>query len=326
MGRVALGVLAIILVIMLAGPFLIPVPLLEGTVPPEQLADPDSLFVEINGITVHYKTIGQGEQYFILLHGFVASLFSWHEVMEPLGHHGTVIAYDRVTFGLTERPMAWEGQNPYSPEAATNLLLGLMDHFDIQKAILVGNSAGGTVSMQFALEHPERIQALILVDPAVYIGGGNPSGVRWLARTPQMQHLGPLIVRSIQSRVADLVALAWHDPAKIMPETLEGYKKPLRAENWDTALWNFTSANHAANLTGRLGELTTPVLVITGDDDRIIPTKQSIRLAGELPNATLAVISNAGHVPHEETPAAFMQAVEGFLTSCILKNLTNFHV
>ena len=115
--------------------------------------------------------------------------------------------------------------------------------------------------------------------------------------------------------LAIILVIMLAGPFLIPVPLLEGYKKPLRAENWDTALWNFTSANHAANLTGRLGELTTPVLVITGDDDRIIPTKQSIRLAGELSNATLAVISNAGHVPHEETPAAFMQAVEGFLES-----------
>jgi pimeloyl-ACP methyl ester carboxylesterase len=55
------------------------------------------------------------------------------------------------------------------------------------------------------------------------------------------------------------------------------------------------------------------VLVITGDDDRIVPTAQSVKLAGELPDATLVIVKDAGHVPHEEQPAAFMQAVDEFL-------------
>jgi pimeloyl-ACP methyl ester carboxylesterase len=56
-----------------------------------------------------------------------------------------------------------------------------------------------------------------------------------------------------------------------------------------------------------------PVLVITGDDDRIVPTKDSIRLAGELPNASLEVIADAGHLPHEEQPQVFMEAVISYL-------------
>ena len=57
------------------------------------------------------------------------------------------------------------------------------------------------------------------------------------------------------------------------------------------------------------------VLVVTGDDDRVVPTAESIRLAGELPDASLVVIAEAGHVPHEEKPAAFMEAVRNFLSN-----------
>ena len=99
------------------------------------------------------------------------------------------------------------------------LLLGLMDHFGFQKAILVGNSAGGTLSMQFALKYPQRVQALILADPAVYENGG-PAWVRILGNTPQMQHFGPLIVRSIQKSGLNLIRTAWHDPSRITQETL----------------------------------------------------------------------------------------------------------
>jgi pimeloyl-ACP methyl ester carboxylesterase len=305
-------ILAILLAVVLIGPFLIPVPAAPGTEPPQQLADPDSQFIEINGLSVHVKTMGQGEPVFILLHGFGASLFSWHAVMEPLSQHGTVIAYDRPAFGLTERPLRGTGQDPYSPEANVALLLGLMDHFGVRKAILIGNSAGGTLSMRFELAHPERVQALILVDPTVYESGG-PAWVRILGKTPEMQHLGPLFVRSIQKNGLDVIRTAWHDPAKITQETWDGYTKILKADNWDRALWDFTMASHDTGLTDALKDFTVPILVITGDDDRIVPTASSVKLASELPGAKLEIIQNAGHVPHEEQPVAFMQAVEAFL-------------
>lgn len=311
--RIAGIIFMIILAIPLIGPFLIPVPPLENTVSAESLADADSRYIEVNGLNIHYKKYGSGEPVFILLHGFGASLFSWREVTEPLAEIGTVIAYDRLAFGLTERPMEWEGESPYSQEVQIQLVIGLMDALGVEKAILVGNSAGGTISMLAALQYPERVESLILVDPAVYAGGGAPAWSRPLLKTPQMNRVGPLIARQIQTRGPELVELAWHDPSKITPDVMEGYQKPLRVENWDKALWYLTVSSRESGLAERLEEFTLPILVITGDDDRIVPTEQSVRLAGELPNASLVVIPQSGHVPHEETPAEFMQAVIQFL-------------
>ena len=310
------GIILIILtLIVLIGPFLIPVPPLENTVPVEQLVDADSKFDNVNGINIHYKTYGQGEPTFILLHGFGASVFSWREVVEPLAQHGTVIAYDRPAFGLTERPLEWEGESPYGPQAQVDIVLGLMDELGVEKAILVGNSAGGTVSMQVALQHPERVEALILVDAAVYAGGGAPSWSRPILKTPQMNHVGPLIARQLQAQGVEFIKTAWHDPSKITQDIFDGYQKPLQTENWDKALWQLTVASEESGLVERLTEITIPTLVITGDDDRIVPTEQSLRLADELPNAELKVIAQSGHLPHEEKPVEFMQAVTEFLST-----------
>ena len=137
--------------------------------------------------------------------------------------------------------------------------------------------------------------------------------MRPLLATPQMRHLGPLVARQIQTRGPELLKMAWHDPSRLQPEMMALYSKPLHVENWDRALWEFTLASHPTGLAGQLDKLTMPVLVITGDDDRIVPPAESIRLAGELPKSQLAVIANAGHLPHEECPAAFMEAVIDFL-------------
>ena len=305
--------LAVLIVFALIGLFFIPVPPLENTVPAESLADEDSQFIEVNGLNVHYKTYGTGEPVFILLHGFGASLFSWHEVTTPLAEYGTVIAYDRPAFGLTERPLEWKGESPYSQDSQVELVIGLMDALGIEKATLVGNSAGGTVSMLTALKYPERIESLILVDPAVYAGGGAPAWIRPLLGTPQMRHVGPLIARQIQAQGVEFIKTAWHDPSKIPQATFDGYQKPLQVEDWDKALWELTLSSRESGLAERVNEFNLPILVITGDDDRIVPTEQSLRLAAEIPNADLVVIPQCGHLPHEECPDEFMQAVQDFL-------------
>lgn len=311
--RIVLLIIMILVLALLVSPFLVPVPPLENTRPARELADPDSQFIDINELDVHVKTRGQGEPVFVLLHGFGASLYSWKAIMEPLSQYGQVIAFDRPAFGLTERPLVWEGENPYGPESQVKLVIGLLDHYGIEQAILVGNSAGGTVAMQAALAYPERVSALILVDAAVYTGGGAPGWIRPLLATPQVSHLGPLVARQILTRGPQLLEQAWHNPENIDAETIALYNKPLQVDNWDVALWEMTLASRAANLDERLDEFNLPVLVITGDDDRIVPTAESIRLADELSQATLAVISAAGHVPHEEQPEAFMDAVREFL-------------
>jgi len=307
--------LGVMLVIIIIGPLIIPIPPLKDTLPPKELAGPDSRFIEINGIDVHYQSIGEGEPVFLLLHGFAASLFSWREVQEPLSQMGRVVAYDRPAFGLTERPMpeGWGEVNPYTVEAQTQLLIHLMDALEIDKAILVGNSAGGTQALYAYLNHPDRVQALILVDAAVYTGGGAPSWSKFLLETPQMQRIGPWLVRSISSWGQSGIDMAWHDPSRITPEIIEGYKLPLRAENWDRALWEFTLASRELDLGSRLDEVQVPTLVITGDDDRIVPTADSIRLSEEIPDAELVILPDCGHLPQEECPEPFLEAVIDFV-------------
>jgi pimeloyl-ACP methyl ester carboxylesterase len=75
-----------------------------------------------------------------------------------------------------------------------------------------------------------------------------------------------------------------------------------------------TRSSRRLDLPERLDELSLPVLVITGDDDRIVPMEQSVRLAQEVPSAELAVIEACGHTPHEECPEPWLEAVNGFLT------------
>lgn len=321
--RILLVVSVVLLVALVIGPFLVPVQSTAQLAMPAELAGPGGRFVDVayagDTLTVHYEEAGGGEENLILLHGFAASSFSWREVMAPLAELGRTVAYDRPAFGFTERPMPetwqgdWNSENPYPATAQTELTVGLMDELGMDEAVLVGNSAGGTVAMLTALEHPERVKALVLIDPAVYAGGNPVPGLSAVFNTPQMRHLGPLIAQQIQGWGKDFARSAWHDPSKITDDVWAGYLKPLQVANWDRALWELTASNEPSGLPDRLGELTLPVLVITGDDDRIVPAEQSVRLADELPNAELVVVPACGHVPHEECPQAVMDAITAFL-------------
>ena len=94
---------------------------------------------------------------------------------------------------------------------------------------------------------------------------------------------------------------------------MEGYRKPLQVEHWDEALWEHTKATRPPGLAERLNQITTPTLVISGADDRIVPLANSQRLAEDIPDAALVIFDQCGHLPQEECPEQFIQAVLDFI-------------
>jgi pimeloyl-ACP methyl ester carboxylesterase len=298
------------------GPFFVPVAELDGLVPAEEFIEADSKFIEVNHVNVHYKEAGAGEKTFILLHGFGGSTFSWREVMDDFAQQGHVIAYDRPAFGLTERPMPenWV-ENPYGMKANVELLRSLLDKFGVEKAVLVGNSAGGGVSVAFALEYPERVESLILVDPGVG-GGRGPQFPAWalpLMWTPQMRHLGPLMMRDYQETLPNTIQREWYDPTRLTNEIKQEYINLLKIENWDRAFYELTFAPAYPELRPLLPQLTVPVFIVAGQEDRLIRAFYFEAISTEIPNAQLNLIPQCGHVPQEECPVQFMEAVTNYL-------------
>ncbi len=310
--KVLFTVFTLLCVAVLLGPFLVPVSALTGLHPERELADANSRFIEVNNVTVHYKEMGTGGTALILLHGFGASVDSWREVMTDLSQYGRVIAYDRPAFGLTERPMPenWES-NPYGMKANIELLRGLMNALKIDKAILVGNSAGGGVAVAFGLEYPERVSSLILVDPGVG-GGRGPQFPSWalpVMWTPQMRHVGQLMMRNYQETLPQTIQREWFDQAKLTDEIKQQSVKIFQIKNWDRALYELTFAPAYPELRPLLPELTLPVLIITGAEDRLIRSWYFEAIRSEIPNAALGVIPACGHVPQEECPDQFMNEI-----------------
>ena len=312
--KLTLVLLLSLLTLLLVAPLFTPVRPLPDTVTETALADPDSRFIRVNDLNVHYKTSSLSspeEPAFVLLHGFGASTYSWSRVLDEFGTLGRTVAFDRPAFGLTERPLEWTGENPYSFQAQVNLSVGLMNELDIGRAVLVGNSAGAAVAVGVARDHPERVAGLILIDAAIY---AQRSGLATLLnRTPQMNRVGPLLMRQMSGEPGlEVLRSAWSDPEKLDEATVEAYRTPLQANDWDKALWEASRAQ-TPRLEPVLPTLNMPALVITGQDDTIIPPEQSERLANDLPNATFAAFESCGHVPQEECPAPLMDVVRTWL-------------
>jgi pimeloyl-ACP methyl ester carboxylesterase len=97
----------------------------------------------------------------------------------------------------------------------------------------------------------------------------------------------------------------------------EGYREPLRAADWDMALWLLTIAERPADVPGIVATIRVPTLFVTGADDRLVPPEDTRRAAALLPGADVVTIAACGHIPHEEQPAAFLEAVGDFVTTAL---------
>ena len=320
--RVVAIVLGTLVLLVLVIPLVWPVPPLRGVQDPYALRDADSKFVTVDGMRFHYKEAGSREASctVLLLHGFGASVFSWEKVLPELGSDCRVVAFDRPAFGLTSRPLPgdWNGtaNNPYTLEASAKQTVKLMDALGIDRATLVGHSAGGAVAAVVAARYPDRVHALVLEDPAILERGGTPGWLAPVLRTPQFARIGPLLVRRIAGPAGDsLLERAFYDSARLTPEVISGYRRPLRAENWDKALWAFSTAPQTLDPADVLGEIRQPTLVIAGRNDRIVDYESIVKTARMIPGARLETYPETGHIPHEERPDTFVRDVERFLDS-----------
>lgn len=310
-----LGLLALALVV----PFLIPVET-SGTKSYQEAAGPNATFFEASGVDVYYEktdfvcTAGKdcsNPPVIFLMHGFGAHSFSFDSITAELSELGDVIAYDRPGFGFTERPTSWIGENPYGSIGNDQILDDLISNFAAgRKVILIGHSAGGTLAAQYAIDNREKVQGLILISPAILTQGGSPSWLNWVYSIPQLDHLGPLLVSSIASSGMDLLYRSWYDQSLITEETISGYRAPLEIAGWEEGFWEFNRAPRSFDVQERIAELDLPVLLITGDTDTVVATRDTEELASLIPSSVLFVIPKSGHLAQEESPDQTMKAIK----------------
>ena len=278
----------------------------------------ESRFIEVNGFNVHYRIAGNGKQLIVLLHGSFLSLRSWRLVFDKLAETSTVIAFDRPAFGMTSRPLPLKTSKvSYTPEAQCELVVSLVKNLGFNHALLIGNSTGGTIALLTALRHPESVEGLVLADAMIYSGYATSEVPAFIK--PALKALSPLfagLMKFLISRLyMRLIRAMWYKKERLGNDVLAAFRSDLMTGNWSRAFWELFSETHHLRLDERLKTMSRPSLVITGEHDSMVKKDESIRLAGELPCAELVVVPDCGHLPQEEQPEAFVQAVRKFLKS-----------
>jgi pimeloyl-ACP methyl ester carboxylesterase len=270
-----------------------------------------SRFADVAGVRVHYLEAGEmSAPAVVLVHGFAASNFVWHDALVPLAEAGfRVVAPDLVGFGFSDKPRDGE----YTIEAQTRTLVRLLDALGVKSATLVGSSYGGAVAAVCALDYPERVERLVLVGAV----SNNEIKQRLAARIGNVRGVGELFApfvldaRHLRKRLR-LRAQTARDGRDYDESRVRAQMRPLKAANTQRAIlrtlrqWDASRVEHEA---GRIGQ---PTLLVWGARDRDVPLRFGERLQTLIPGARLSVFDECAHLPQEERPAEFARLVADF--------------
>ena len=272
---------------------------------------PPSQFVEVlPGLTVHLRDEGPRDApVLMLLHGSNASLIDWQPWVDRLKDRFRIVRFDLPAHGLTGA----DPHDDYSPAASARIVAAVADRLSIKHFVLAGNSMGGGIAARFAVEYPDRLDGLILVD-----AGGQPStGKRdiplafRIADTPLLRD----VVAGITPRwlVANGVRGAVANPATLTEADIDRYWELLRYPGNRAATLVRFRQGYGSVSAAELARVTTPTLILWGREDRFIPVASAAYFARALPHSRTIVYDHVGHLPMEEVPDRSAADVAAFL-------------
>ncbi|MCB1743181.1 MAG: alpha/beta fold hydrolase [Gammaproteobacteria bacterium] len=234
----------------------------------------------------------------VLQHGFLGGAGYWIPHMATFGRHFDVIAPDLPGFAGSGHLAA-----PETVEGFAAALLNLLDELDIERTTLLGHSMGSMISLQIALDHPDRIERLVLYGSACT--GNLPK--RFETTQTSIARIRELGIEAC----ADHIVPTWFVDGESAPyfKLCRDAGQGADAEGAVRAL----SALSRWDVGNRLGEIHRPVLVICGDRDRSTAPDQSYRLWQGIAGSELCVVPGCAHNVHLERPELFSSVVLDFL-------------
>ncbi len=266
----------------------------------------------VNEHHMAYLDIGEGKPV-ILIHGFGGSMWHWEHQYLPFADTHRVVIPDLIGSGLSDKPDV-----VYSPELVLKTFVTFMDHLGIQQATLIGNSMGAGIAMAMALDHPDRVNRLVLIS-------GFPAHVRASVALPQLRQFldspPPLWLATIGNKIAGkgtterFLKQLVYQPALISASVIErsyqnrqrdGLLTPLfslmdHIESWDT------------HYGQRLASIPHPTLLLWGNHDPVFPVEVGQTVQELLPEAEWHSIPEAGHLPQWEQPSMVNPIILSFL-------------
>lgn len=267
-----------------------------------------SKFAEIGGVKIHYQEKGAGEP-LVLIHGYTSSTYAWKDLFEPLSENFRVIAIDLKGFGFSEKP-----DGDYSRRAQGEIVFGLLEHLKVEKAWLAGNSMGGETALNVALNHPEKVTGLILIDSAGVNISGRESLAPWYLQTPVIGQA--LIALSLTSDklVREGLRKSTFDDAKISDEKVAYFHQFLKTRSGQNAAREARIQFALYPVENELGKINVPTLLIWGAEDELIPLEAGKVMNERIKNSKLVTLEKCGHLPQEEMPEKVLTEMTSFMT------------
>ena len=262
-------------------------------------------------VSLHKEVYGAGDP-ILCLHGLGANTYSWRNFITPFSRNNQLILVDFKGCGKSPKPR----DTRYSIEDKADEIYNLILEEDLRNLTLVGNSLGGAIALLVAIrlgkQRSDRLSKLILIDSA-----GDKSSL-----PPHLNLLRsftgrPMIYLSPGKLAARLtLRMCYYNRTKITKEQIEAYAKPLASLGGRHALLQTARQCIPANvdeLIAAISTITIPTLILWGREDKVIPLRVGHLLHQLLPNSTLEVIEECGHIPQEEKPEETLALVSRFL-------------
>lgn len=274
---------------------------------------PQDRYVQVGPINTRYWTSGDKGTTVILLHGIGSSVETWAYNINVLAQHHRVYAVDLVGAGRSDKPPA-----TYSLTYLAQFVLGFMDAISIECASLVGNSLGGGVALQFALNFPQKVEKLILVN-SLGLGKEITLTLRLVTLpfvgrlfSPSRMGTALLLKQSVYYSTLisnDLVELFYQIAS--LPKAWEAL---LELINTNIDLFGVRTEIYNP-IVDRLATITAPTLVLWGRQDRVLPVAHAAVATKGLPNARIHIFDPCGHWSQVERSEEFNTLVLEFLAN-----------
>jgi haloalkane dehalogenase len=267
-------------------------------------------YLEQDGLRMHFVDEGAGEPV-LLLHGEPTWGFLYRKMIPPLAGVARVIAPDYFGFGRSDKPTRLED---YSYDFHYASIERLADELDLREATVVVQDWGGPIGFRLALERPDRVGRLVILNTG--IGAGRPPSEEWLRFRDFVRRVGTDLVPGQLVRITCVTELA--------DGVVEAYNAPFPTPESKAGILAFPelvptelghpSAARMLEVRAGLERWEKPALVLFSDSDPIFTPAAAERLASRIPGAGPAeIVSGAGHFLQEEKGAEIADRVVRFL-------------